>query len=59
MKQASYPIQGVTCASCAMTVEKALNKLDGIQNASVNLATEKTNIQYDPAHLSLSDIDSC
>ncbi|MGU3769999.1 cation transporter, partial [Clostridioides difficile] len=48
MKQASYPIQGVTCASCAMTVEKALNKLDGIQNASVNLATEKTNIQYDP-----------
>ncbi|HEM4928900.1 TPA: cation-translocating P-type ATPase [Streptococcus suis] len=59
MKQASYPIPGVTCASCAMTVEKALNKLDGIQNASVNLATEKTNIQYDPAHLSLSDIDSC
>ncbi|MFX3864316.1 cation transporter [Streptococcus suis] len=59
MKQASYPMHGVTCASCAMTVEKALNKLDGIQNASLNLATEKTNIQYDPAHLSLSDIDSC
>ena len=34
-------IKGMTCATCALTVEKALNKLDGIQNASVNLATEK------------------
>lgn len=50
-------IEGMTCATCALTVEKALNKLDGIQNASVNLATEKATIQYDPAHLSLSDIE--
>lgn len=51
-------IEGMTCATCALTVEKALNKLDGIQNASVNLATEKATIQYDPAHLSLSDIET-
>lgn len=59
MKTSIYNVNGMTCATCALTFEKALNKLDGIQNASVNLATEKTNIQYDPAHLSLSDIDSC
>lgn len=53
-------IEGMTCATCALTVEKALNKLDGIQNASVNLATEKATILIiDPAHLSLSEIDSC
>lgn len=51
-------IEGMTCATCALTVEKALNKLDGILNASVNLATEKATIQYDPAHLSLSDIET-
>ncbi|HFI0811211.1 TPA: heavy metal translocating P-type ATPase [Streptococcus suis] len=51
-------IEGMTCATCALTVEKALNKLDGIQNASVNLATEKATIQYNPAHLSLSDIET-
>ncbi|HEM3655076.1 TPA: copper-translocating P-type ATPase [Streptococcus suis] len=51
-------IEGMTCATCALTVEKALNKLDGIQNASVNLATEKATIQYDPAHLSLSEIET-
>ena len=51
-------IEGMTCATCALTVEKALNKLDGIQNASVNLATEKATIQYDPAYLSLSEIET-
>ncbi|MEQ5929719.1 heavy metal translocating P-type ATPase [Streptococcus suis] len=46
MKQASYPIQGMTCASCALTVEKALGKLEGVEEVSVNLATEKATIRY-------------
>ena len=42
------PIEGMTCASCAVRVEKKLNKLDGV-SATVNLATEKAAIDYDPA----------
>ncbi|MCL4923031.1 MULTISPECIES: heavy metal translocating P-type ATPase [Streptococcus] len=56
MKQASYPIQGMTCASCAMTVEKAVGKLAGMEEASVNLATEKLSVSYDEKLLGLEDI---
>ncbi|HEM5198179.1 TPA: heavy metal translocating P-type ATPase [Streptococcus suis] len=56
MKQASYPIQGMTCASCAMTVEKAVGKLAGMEEASVNLATEKLSVSYDEKILGLEDI---
>ncbi|MCK4023788.1 heavy metal translocating P-type ATPase [Streptococcus suis] len=56
MKQASYPIQGMTCASCAMTVEKAVGKLAGMEEVSVNLATEKLSVSYDEKLLGLEDI---
>ncbi len=42
----SYDISGMTCASCAMTVEKALGKLEGVEEVTVNLATEKATIRY-------------
>ncbi|HET9148444.1 MAG TPA: heavy metal-associated domain-containing protein, partial [Acetobacteraceae bacterium] len=42
------PIEGMTCATCAGRVEKALNRLDGVE-ASVNLAGETADIRYDPA----------
>ncbi|MGQ0631562.1 MAG: heavy metal translocating P-type ATPase [Sporichthyaceae bacterium] len=41
-------VGGMTCASCARRVEKALNKIDGV-TASVNYATEKARITYDPS----------
>ncbi|HEM2807320.1 heavy metal translocating P-type ATPase [Streptococcus suis] len=56
MKQASYPIQGMTCASCALTVEKAVGKLAGMEEVSVNLATEKLSVSYDEKLLELEDI---
>ncbi len=40
-------LTGMTCAACAMRIEKKLNKLDGIA-ATVNYATEKASIQFDP-----------
>lgn len=49
-------IEGMTCATCALTVEKALSKVEGVHQASVNLATEKASISYDPAHVSLSEL---
>ena len=42
------PISGMTCASCANRIERKLNKLEGVQ-ASVNYATEKATVDYDPA----------
>lgn len=40
----TLPIEGMTCASCVGRVEKALKKVEGIENAEVNLATEKAMI---------------
>ena len=44
----TIPIGGMTCAACAQRVEKALKKLDGVTSASVNFATEKAAVSYDP-----------
>lgn len=52
----SFNIEGMTCASCAQTVEKATGTLNGVISSSVNLATEKMTVDYDPAILTVSDI---
>jgi P-type Cu+ transporter len=43
------PIGGMTCASCVGRVERALRKVPGVQEASVNLATESARITYAPS----------
>ena len=45
----SFPVTGMTCASCVRRIEKALSKVDGVSSASVNLATEKATVRYDPS----------
>jgi Cu+-exporting ATPase len=47
-EKATLKIGGMTCASCAATVENALKKAEGIYSAGVNIATEKATIEYDP-----------
>jgi Cu+-exporting ATPase len=42
-------LEGMTCASCAMRIEKGLKKVPGVKEASVNLATEQATVLYDPA----------
>ena len=49
------PITGMTCASCANRIERKLNKLDGV-SASVNYATEKATVDYDPALVGTDDL---
>lgn len=56
MKKASYSVEGMTCASCAMTVEKAVGKLTGVEQVGVNIATEKLTLTYDAELLSFEDI---
>ena len=42
-------IRGMTCASCVSRVEKGLRDLEGVKKASVNFATEKATVEFDPA----------
>ncbi|HLR02288.1 MAG TPA: heavy metal translocating P-type ATPase [Virgibacillus sp.] len=58
MAAKTYNIEGMTCASCVQTVEKATKKLPGVQESSVNLATEKLNISFDENILSEQDIQA-
>ena len=46
-------VQGMSCAACVRRVEKALAGVDGVREASVNLATEKATMVFDPAHAGL------
>lgn len=52
----TFNLEGMTCASCAQTIEKATHKLTGVNTSSVNLATEKMVVEYDPSRLNISDI---
>jgi Cu+-exporting ATPase len=42
------PVTGMTCASCVRRIEKALGKVEGVNEANVNLATERAHVTYDP-----------
>ena len=50
----TLPIGGMTCAACSQRVEKVLRRLDGVISASVNLATEKATVTYDPRRVRVS-----
>ncbi|HXX64865.1 MAG TPA: heavy metal translocating P-type ATPase [Bacteroidota bacterium] len=44
---ATFPVEGMTCASCVLRVEKALAKVPGVSSVAINLATEKATITFD------------
>jgi Cu+-exporting ATPase len=54
--KASIPITGMTCATCAITIEKGLEETPGVEKANVNFASEKASISYDPNKVSLAKI---
>lgn len=47
-KSASFPVTGMTCATCAGTIADSLNELEGVLQADVNLATERASVTFDP-----------
>src|SRR3954447_11213761 len=55
-REVSLPIDGMTCASCVRRVEKALIKVEGVSDATVNLATEKATINLDPTLVQIVDL---
>jgi Cu+-exporting ATPase len=47
----TLPITGMTCANCVATIERGLRKLDGVEVANVNLASERASVEFDPVRL--------
>ncbi|MEH7455316.1 heavy metal translocating P-type ATPase [Gottfriedia acidiceleris] len=56
IKETNYQITGITCAACALRIEKGLNKLEGVEEANVNLALEKASIKYNPSSINNESI---
>jgi cation transport ATPase len=52
-KKYNLPVGGMTCASCVAKVEKVLNKIEGIENAQVNFATEKVSFDVKDKNVDL------
>lgn len=52
----SFKIEGMTCAACANRVEKALQRLDGVVSAVVNLATEEARVEYRPGQITAAEL---
>ena len=55
-KKATIPVTGMTCATCAITIEKGLADTPGVEQASVNFASEKASIEYDPDKVDLAKL---
>ena len=52
----TMPITGMTCAACVIHVGNALNEVEGVSNAEVNLATERATVQLDPSLVNPDDL---
>jgi Cu+-exporting ATPase len=49
LERVDLPVTGMTCAACAARIERSLSKAEGIEEASVNLATERATVRFDPS----------
>ena len=50
------PVSGMTCANCAMNIERAVKKLNGVSDVRVNFAAERAAVSFDPARLEVKDV---
>jgi Cu+-exporting ATPase len=56
--EVTFGVEGMTCASCVRRIEKALHRVEGVRIASVNLATEKAKVVFDPSTIGLDGLSS-
>lgn len=45
--KSKFKIKGIDCANCAAELERAIQKVDGVENASISFFTEKLEVEYD------------
>jgi Cu+-exporting ATPase len=57
-REVIVPVTGMTCASCVRRVERALGKVEGVRQASVNLVTERATVAFDPALATLDQLSA-
>jgi Cu+-exporting ATPase len=55
-KDVTIPVTGMTCANCALTIERSVKKLAGVKKADVNFATEHAAISFDPDEIQIQDV---
>lgn len=58
MKKENMSILGMSCASCASGIEKAISKIQGVEKVSINFATEKMDLIYDDSKINIENIVS-
>jgi Cu+-exporting ATPase len=51
-----FPIEGMTCSSCASRITRAVRKLDGVEAVKVNLGSDSAEVAFDPSRTSLPAI---
>lgn len=56
MKKDTFQIDGMHCAGCVNSVQKALNNMDGVSRAEVNLANETALVEFDESLIEVSDL---
>ncbi|MGH2521219.1 MAG: heavy metal translocating P-type ATPase [Anaerolineales bacterium] len=56
VKNLTLPVQGMHCASCVNTIERRLNKVEGVQTATANLAAERATVMFDPTIAKPADL---
>jgi len=54
-KKVTFPVTGMTCASCVTRVEKALQGVNGVTSVNVNMASEKATVEYDASKAGMAD----
>ena len=52
----SFPVEGMTCASCVNRITRFLQMVDGVEDANVNLAAESATVRFDPARVGIQGL---
>lgn len=56
LKTVNIPVEGMSCASCAASIERSLKNLDGVESAGVNFATSNATVKYDSNKIKVNGI---
>lgn len=57
-RKAEIKVSGMSCAMCSLAIEKSLKEVEGVNDAQVNLGTEKATIKYDPDKVKLPELET-
>jgi len=58
LQRASIPVEGMTCATCEISVRSALNRVNGVKSVQVSVATHSATVDFDPAQANADQLVS-